>query len=150
MKKLLITILLTLTVVQASWLTELNQKDGIDFATLIHYISAGWYTRARTSGILNNVVGMPVPTNKQVFWVELVPAVFIFEGVQYMIAGGWPQWCAVYGGKEEAQLNMWYDIGAGLLGGLLPLRSKSDVAVLDNWQVTYLPSVKQFQFEWLF
>jgi len=68
-KKLLIAILL-LTSLQANWLTELNQNDGVDFATGIHYAAADWYCDARSSESLNKIFGLE-PAHPLQVWAAI-------------------------------------------------------------------------------
>jgi len=101
------------------WIVE---NLGLDGYSVLHYVGANWYSRARSSGTLNNMFMVETPTNWRIISEVAVLAV-AWEITQYKLYGGWSEWCSTYGGAKPAKINALVDIGLGMIGGLIPLRS---------------------------
>lgn len=104
MKKILLTILL-ISLVQASWLSDLEYKYGLGLDTGVHYAVA-------------DAIGeslLLAGDSPEMMFLKVNGLALIWECGQYYYAGSFDLWCEIYGSAEAARRNTRNDILAATL-----------------------------------
>ena len=119
--KYLLLLLLFFPLMAESPQAWLVSRVGVDAYTGVHFATWNIGARIRSSETINGWFGLKTPSNWQIVG-EVIATGVLWEVYQYHSAGGWDGWCDIYGGARPARLNTIWDLGADILGGILPLR----------------------------